>query len=46
MCKWYAEYEGVCCNGDCDCRAGNCPFLEFDEQEICSCYESEVESNE
>lgn len=21
-CKWYAEYEGVCCNGDSDHRGG------------------------
>lgn len=29
-CKCYAEYEGVCCNGDCLKRADICPY---DEQE-------------
>ena len=40
-CKWYAEYEGVCCNGDCPERADICPHE--DKQDKCEYYEKEGE---
>lgn len=33
-CKWYAEYEGVCCNGDSEHRAD---FT--DKNFYCKCHE-------
>ncbi len=33
-CKWYAEYEGVCCNGDSEYRAD---FRCLDDS--CECWE-------
>lgn len=27
-CKWYAEFEGVCTNGDCPYRGDTCPTSE------------------
>lgn len=37
-CKWYAEFEGVCCNGDSPYRADICPYVDIQK---CECYESE-----
>lgn len=32
LCKWYAEFEGVCCNGDCKAHcADSCPFDGYSE---------------
>ena len=39
-CKWYAEFEGICCQGDCPECADICPYEE--EQTECEFYESEV----
>lgn len=30
-CKWYAEFEGVCTNGDCPYRGDTCPTSEHPE---------------
>lgn len=30
-CKWYAEFEGVCTNGECPYRGGTCPTSEHPE---------------
>lgn len=30
-CKWYAEFEGVCTNGECPYRGDTCPTSEFPE---------------
>lgn len=30
-CKWYAEYEGVCTNGECPYRGDTCPMSEHPE---------------
>ena len=30
-CKWYAEYEGVCTNGECPYRGDTCPTSEHPE---------------
>nr|DAF01512.1 MAG TPA: hypothetical protein [Caudoviricetes sp.] len=30
-CKWYAEFEGVCVNGDCPYRGDTCPTSEHPE---------------
>ena len=35
-CKWYAEYEGICCNDECPIRADYCPY---GIQEECEFYE-------
>ena len=42
-CKWYAEYEGICCCGDCPERADVCPYE--DKQNECEFYESEGASD-
>ncbi len=40
-CKWYAEFEGVCCNYNCTPYvADSCPY---DNQMECKYFESEVE---
>lgn len=39
VCKWYAEYEGICCNGDSPERADICPYE--NKQNECEYYESE-----
>lgn len=39
-CKWYAEFEGICCNGDSPYRADICPY---DNQTECEFYEEETE---
>lgn len=30
-CKWYADFEGVCTNGECPYRGDTCPTSEFPE---------------
>lgn len=30
-CKWYAEFEGVCINGECPYRGDTCPTSEYTE---------------
>lgn len=30
-CRWYAEFEGVCTNGECPYRGGTCPTSEYPE---------------
>lgn len=30
-CKWYADFEGVCTNGDCPYRGDVCPTSEYPE---------------
>lgn len=30
-CKWYAEFEGICVNGDCPYRGDTCPTSEYPE---------------
>ncbi len=30
-CKWYAEFEGVCTNGECPYRGDTCPTSEHSE---------------
>lgn len=30
-CKWYAEFEGVCTNGECPYRGDTCPMSEYPE---------------
>lgn len=30
-CKWYAEFEGVCTNGECPYRGDTCPMNEHPE---------------
>ena len=36
-CKWYAEFEGVCINGECPYRGDVCPTSEH--MEACKYYE-------
>ena len=38
-CKWYAESEGICCQGDCPECADICTYE--DKQTECEYYESE-----
>lgn len=40
-CKWYAEFEGVCTNGECPYRGGTCPTSEYPE--ICKYAEKQTE---
>lgn len=40
-CKWYAEFEGVCTNGDCPYRGDTCPTSEYPE--VCKHAEEEPE---
>lgn len=30
-CKWYADFESVCTNGECPYRGGTCPTIEHPE---------------
>lgn len=39
-CAWYAEFEGVCCNGDSEYRAD---FRCLDD--LCSCWTSKEDLN-
>lgn len=36
-CKWYAEFEGVCTDGECPYRGDTCPTSEHPE--VCKCAE-------
>lgn len=40
-CKWYAEFEGVCTNGECPYRGGTCPTSEYPE--VCKYAEKKTE---
>lgn len=40
-CKWYAEFEGACTNGDCPYRGDTCPTSEHPE--VCKHAEEEPE---
>ena len=38
ICRWYAKFEGVCCNGDSEYKA------DFTEPEGgCECWEGRIE---
>ena len=41
-CKWYAEFEGVCTNGECPYRGDTCPTSEHPE--VCRCAEAAQET--
>ena len=43
-CKWYAEFEGVCTNGECPYRGDVCPTSEYPE--VCKCSENKYEVSE
>lgn len=43
-CKWYAEFEGVCTNGECPYRGGTCPMSEH--MEACKYSENKYEVSE
>lgn len=43
-CKWYANFEGVCTNGECPYRGGTCPTSEHPE--VCLYSESKFEVSE
>ena len=43
-CKWYAEFEGVCTNGECPYRGDTCPTSE--NTEVCMYSESEFGASE
>lgn len=36
-CKYYADFEGVCCNGDCKPHVADC--CPYERQETCKYYE-------
>lgn len=40
-CKWYADFEGVCTNGECPYRGDTCPTSEH--QEVCKYAEKKPE---
>nr|DAG21042.1 MAG TPA: hypothetical protein [Bacteriophage sp.] len=40
-CKWYAEFEGVCTNGECPYRGDTCPTSEHPE--VCEYAEKQTE---
>lgn len=40
-CKWYANFEGVCTNGECPYRGGTCPTSEHPE--VCKYAEKKPE---
>ena len=40
-CKWYAELEGVCTNGECPYRGDTCPTSEYPE--VCKYAEKKPE---
>ena len=42
-CKWYADFEGVCTNGECPYRGDTCPTSEFPE--VCK-YSDQYEVSE
>lgn len=37
-CRWYAEWEGVCCNGDSEHRADL-----TEPEDACECWEGRIE---
>ena len=43
-CKWYADFEGVCTNGDCPYRGDTCPTSEHPE--VCKHSENKYEVSE
>lgn len=43
-CKWYAEFEGVCTNGECPYRGDVCPTSEHPE--VCKYSENKYEVSE
>lgn len=43
-CRWYAEFEGVCTNGDCPYRGDTCPTSEHPE--ACKYSENKYEVSE
>lgn len=43
-CKWYAEFEGVCTNGECPYRGDTCPTSEHPE--VCKYSENKYEVSE
>lgn len=40
-CKWYADFEGTCTNGECPYRGDTCPTSEY--QEVCKYAEKQTE---
>lgn len=40
-CKWYADFEGVCTNGECPYRGDWCPTSEFPD--VCKYAEKQTE---
>lgn len=40
-CKWYADFEGVCTNGECPYRGDTCPTCEYPE--VCKYAEKATE---
>lgn len=40
-CKWYADFEGVCTNGECPYRGNTCPTSEYPE--VCKYAEKQTE---
>ena len=46
-CKWLAEFEGICCNADCEYVADNPLFYcKCESKEDCKYYEKEEKTNE
>lgn len=43
-CRWYANFEGVCTNGECPYRGGTCPTSEHPE--VCLYSENKYEVSE
>lgn len=43
-CKWYADFEGVCTNGECPYRGDVCPTSEYPE--VCKYSENKYEVSE
>ena len=43
-CKWYANFEGVCTNGECPYRGDTCPTCEHPE--VCKYSENKYEVSE
>lgn len=43
-CRWYADFEGVCTNGECPYRGDTCPTSE--RPEACKCSENKYEASE
>lgn len=43
-CRWYADFEGVCNNGECPYRGGMCPTSEYPE--VCNYSENKYEVSE